>query len=63
MKAQVTIEISALTPFEIAPKTKALQALAKIDVEVLEKLIKLSNNSKAVEMFKSNFGFIENFLK
>lgn len=63
MKAHVTIEISASSPFEIKPKTIALQSLAKIETEILDKLIQLSNNPKAISMFKNNFGFIEKFLK
>ena len=63
MKTQVIIEITTATPFEIKPKTIALQNLAKIETEVLEKLYNLSNNPKAINMFKNNFGFIEKFLK
>ena len=62
MKTQVTIEVET-SPFDIKSKAAALQKLAKIETEVLEKLLELSSNPKAINMFKNNFGIIKTFLK
>jgi hypothetical protein len=58
----IEIEITINTPFEIKPKTDALTALAKLDLDVLQKLSELSKSPKAISQLKNNFGMIKGFL-
>lgn len=56
------IEITTNTPFELKPKIEALTALAKLDLDVLQKLSELSKSPKAISQLKNNFGMIKGFL-
>jgi hypothetical protein len=58
----IEIEITINTPFETKPKTEALAALAKLDLDVLQKLSELSKSPKAISQLKNNFGMIKGFL-
>jgi hypothetical protein len=58
----IEIEITSNTPFEMKPKTDALTALAKLDLDVLQKLSELSKSPKAISQLKNNFGMIKGFL-
>jgi hypothetical protein len=58
----VEIEITSKTPFELKPKTEALKDLAKLDLDVLQKLSELSKRPKAISQLKNNFGMIKGFL-
>ncbi len=59
----VQFKIKVISPFDILPKVKCLEKLSNLDIDVLEKLVKLSTNSKAINTIKNNFSFLENFLK
>ncbi|WP_158728633.1 hypothetical protein [Flavobacterium sp. I-STPA6A] len=58
----IEVEIAINTPFEIKPKTEALKALAKLDLDVLQKLSELSKSPNAISQLKNNFGMIKGFL-
>jgi hypothetical protein len=58
----IEIEITTNTPFELKPKTEALKDLAKLDLDVLQKLSELSKRPKAISQLKNNFGMIKGFL-
>jgi hypothetical protein len=58
----INIETEVNTPFELKPKTEALTALAKLDLDVLQKLSELSKSPKAISQLKNNFGMIKGFL-
>jgi hypothetical protein len=58
----IEIEITTNTPFELKPKTESLKSLAKLDLDVLQKLSELSKSPKAISQLKNNFGMIKGFL-
>ena len=60
--SKIEIEITTNTPFETKPKTEALTALAKLDLDVLQKLSELSKSPTAIFQLKNNFGMIKGFL-
>lgn len=63
MAITTTIELKITSnPFELKPKTEALKDLAKLDLDVLQKLSELSKSPKAIATIKNNFGMIKGFL-
>jgi hypothetical protein len=62
VKQCIQIEVVAKTPFGIKPKTSAIKELAKLDTEVLTKLVELSKSKEAIKQLKTNFEMIKGFL-
>lgn len=61
--AQKSIKIQINEPdFKVQPKTNALQTLADLDLDVLEKLANLSKNPKALEIFRNPPPLLKTFL-
>lgn len=59
---KINIETKINSPFELKPKTEALNALANLDLDILQKLSELSKSPNAISQLKNNFGFIKGFL-
>lgn len=62
VKQTIQIDIVIKTPFELKPKEKALKELAKLDADVLTKLVELSKSPVAITQLKTNFDMIKGFL-
>lgn len=61
--AQKSITIQIDEPeFKVQAKTKALQTIANLDLDVLEKLANLSQNPKALETFRNPPQILKTFL-
>lgn len=62
IKQTIQLDVIAKTPFELKPKTTALKELAKLDADVLTKLVELSKSPVAITQLKTNFDMIKGFL-
>lgn len=62
IKQTIQLDVIAKTPFELKPKTTALKELAKLDSDVLTKLVELSKSPVAITHLKTNFDMIKGFL-
>lgn len=62
IKQTIQLDVIAKTPFELKPKTTALKELAKLDSDVLTKLVELSKSPVAITQLKTNFDMIKGFL-
>lgn len=59
---EVQIKITTVNPFEAKAKMQHLKDIAKLDTDVLGKLVQLGKNPKAINQIKNNFDMIESFL-
>ena len=62
IKQTIQLDVIAKTPFELKPKATALKELAKLDADVLTKLMELSKSPVAITQLKTNFDMIKGFL-
>jgi len=54
------IGLNTATDLEI--KTKALQTLATLDIQTLQRLEKLASNQNAVKKFNGSWLFVKNYI-
>ena len=62
VETEIQIKIKTANPFEAKAKMEHLNFLSKLDTDILEKLVKLGKNNKAIQQLKDNFLMIERFL-
>lgn len=56
---QVTIKVSADTPFRVKDKVKLLNTFSNIPMEDQERILAICNNPKALEKLAENWDFLQ----
>ena len=59
---EITLKIKSSNPVDFKTKVKALEAIAMLDIQTMERLGELAKSSKAVAKLNSNWLFVKNLV-